>query len=127
MTTEEIVDPKTGQKLVKQKRKPKAEKPAVTAESEVPKGSKKKMKQTDLPGTEPKRYPDIDEAAEALAEIRGERMDLTRKETEAASILMARMKKHNVRDYEFGKIEAHIEVTEENVKVKIHKDDEEDA
>ena len=51
-------------------------------------------------------------------------MDLTRKETEAASILMARMKKHNVRDYEFGKIEAHIEVTEEKVKVKIHKDEE---
>ena len=119
MTTEEIVDPKTGQKLVKQKkRKPKAEEPA-------PKPSAK-MRQASLPGTKSKAHEDIDEAAAAYCEVRDERMECSKRESEAKSVLMERLKKHGLREYVSGKVEITIEAVDEKLKVKLL-DDEEDA
>lgn len=120
MTTEEIVDEKTGQKLVKQKkRKPKAE------EKPAPKPSAK-MRQASLPGTKTKAHEDIDEAAAAYCEVRDERIECSKRESEAKRVLLERMKKHDVREYVSGKVEITREVVEEKLKVKLL-DDEEDA
>ena len=140
MTTEEIVDPKTGQKLVKQKkRKPKAEEPAPKAEEPAPKADEPapkadepapkpsaKMRQASLPGTKSKAHEDIDEAAAAYCEVRDERMECSKRESEAKRVLLERMKKHDCREYVSGKVEITREVVEEKLKVKLL-DDEEDA
>jgi hypothetical protein len=55
--------------------------------------------QTEIPGTERKTIKEIDAAAEAYIEARDERMELTKREVEAKSLLLEAMQKHNVDTY----------------------------
>lgn len=78
-------------------------------------------KQQSLPGMEDTAIPEIENAAEAYAEIRDRRMALTKQETEARDTVLSAMKKHGKRTYRHGEIDAEITVEQEKLKVKIHK------
>ncbi len=82
-------------------------------------------KQQRLKGTEDKRFPDVEEAAEAYRDVRDERMELTEKEIDAKSELMARMKEHKLKTYRIPHSGLEVEVVagEETVKVRKIKDD----
>lgn len=82
---------------------------AETTETEKP----EKLKQGKLPGVVPKRIKEIQDAAEALKEIRDERMGLAEAEEQAQEALKAVMKKHGHRAYRIDdEYEAIIESAE---------------
>jgi pimeloyl-CoA synthetase len=58
-----------------------------------------KAKQARLPGMVPKKIAEIQDAAEALREVRTERMELGEREEKAQSELVEIMKKHGVKRY----------------------------
>lgn len=60
----------------------------------------KKPKQSFIPGTEPKRFKDLDEAAEEYREGRDERMEATTVEVERKNKLIELMKKHKLVQYD---------------------------
>ena len=91
-----------------------AKKKSATA----PKKSKK-AKQTDLPGMEERRIPDLHSAAERYAEVRDERMELTKAEVEQKQRLIELMHKHEKQEYRFDDVEIKLVVEKEKVKVKI--------
>lgn len=82
--------------------------------------------QKELPGMEEREIADLEEKAHQYKKILNKRQDLTRREVELKSELLALMKKHKKRDYERDGIEIHIVVEQERVKVKIKDEDEDD-
>lgn len=83
---------------------------------------KSKPKQKDLPGMEERRIPELHTAAENYAEVRDERMILTKKEVELKDELLGMMKKHGKESYKFDDVEIKVVHEKEKVKVKIHKE-----
>lgn len=81
-------------------------------------GDKKpKMRQTFIPGTEPKSIAAIDKLADSYVDIRDKRMELTAEEIEASAELLDEMVKHDLTEYKYdGKI---VKVVAGDKKVKV--------
>jgi hypothetical protein len=60
-----------------------------------------KRKQMQIPGTERKSVPEVEEAAQAYREVRDERCELSRKEKQKKLELLAVMKAHKVKKYKY--------------------------
>lgn len=63
----------------------------------------------------------LEDAAEDYAEVRDERMELTKKETSSKRELLALMKKHGKEKYHRGPITVKVIVQKETVQVRIRK------
>lgn len=95
------------------------------------KGKKKKVKAVSdpvvpakersgrLPGMEDAGIPALEKIAESLADVRSERMKLTKREKTYANDLIALMKKLDKVEYHHEDVHAWRRVTEEKVRVKI--------
>lgn len=93
-------------------------------------GGAEKPRQGKLPGMVPKRIAEIQEAAEALQEIRTQRMELGEQEEKAQDVLVRVMKKHKVKAYRLDdEYEALIEAKERGFvrKIKARKDGKSEA
>jgi hypothetical protein len=82
--------------------------------------------QKDLPGMEDRKLADLVDSAEEYAKIRDKRQDLTKREVELKSDLLALMHKYKKKEYVFDGIEIRVVLEEETVKVKVTKPDAED-
>jgi len=80
----------------------------------------RKPRQAKLPGTEPAEHPDVVNAAEAYVEVRDQRCEMSKRESERAGVLLAAMKKHGLSTYalEDG---SRVEVVPGADKVKVRK------
>ncbi len=84
--------------------------------------TKKKREQLEVPGTERKRIPEVEAAAEKLRECRVERMSLQAEEVDLQANLLDEMTKHGVTTYRFQLDEDELVATAESKqKVKIRK------
>jgi hypothetical protein len=81
--------------------------------------------QKDLPGMEDREIKDLEEKAHEYKKILNKRQDLTRREVELKTDLLALMKKHKRREYVRDGIEIRIVTKEEMVKVRINDEEEE--
>lgn len=83
-----------------------------------------KVKKTHLPGLEPPSIPKLEKLADTYVERRNERMAMLESEIASKDLLFAAMNEHGLKHYEYdGKI---IDVvTEEKIKVKKAKSDDE--
>jgi hypothetical protein len=80
---------------------------------------RKRAKQTMIPGTEPERIKEIEDAAENYVSARDERMGLTEEETKRKVRLIEAMKKYDLETYNFaGYMVERNRIEEDNVKVK---------
>lgn len=98
------------------------------ADSSKPK-SKRKPKQRELPTMERERHPKLEKLADIYCEQRDSRMSALEREIDARNILMAAMREHGLKSYDYdGKL---IEIiADEKIKVKAKKsesDDEEEG
>lgn len=88
------------------------------------------VKQESLEGMEQQTIPVLTEAASELKEIRRQRMDLTKKEVEAAEKLIALLHEHKLDSYRDDNLVPPVEVRlvpgKEKVKVSM-KDEEEEG
>ena len=84
-------------------------------------------KQARLPGQEDPEIEELVGAAEAYAEIRDKRMALTEKETASKGEVLQLMKKHHKTHYKHDGIEITVVDEEETVKVRVHKDGEDEG
>lgn len=85
----------------------------------------KAAKQTFIPGTEPKKIPQIHNAIGRYVEARDERMEFTQKEVEKKATLLKAMKDNKIFDYNVDGHEAHVSI-DETIKAKIKTEKEED-
>lgn len=60
-----------------------------------------KRKQMQIPGTERKQVPEVEQAAESYREVRDERCELSRREKQKKLELLAVMKAHKVKKYKY--------------------------
>lgn len=58
-------------------------------------------KQIQIPGTERKQHPEVEEAAQAYASVRDERSDLSKREHQKKLELLITMKQHKLTVYKF--------------------------
>lgn len=86
-----------------------------------------KAKQQRLPGMKPQHIAEVEELAEALRDVRTERMDLTQREVKAQDDLLGAMKKHKVREYRLGNLIFVVSDGKTKVRMKRVSDDEEEA
>jgi hypothetical protein len=84
----------------------------------------RKPKQTELPGVERTRVPEIEKAATLYAEARDERMGATEVEVKRKSTLLSALKRHRLTNYRLddGRV-AEIVPSEETVKVRAAKEE----
>ena len=85
---------------------------------------RKAPKQKDLPGLEDRAIKPLEDAAEAYAEIRDERIDLNKQEVALKTRLLKLMHDHGKTVYHRGGVTIQIVAEEETVKVRIRKADE---
>lgn len=81
--------------------------------------------QTEVPGTESKVYPDIEEAAVEYREIRDKRMQYTKREVTALENLAKKLEEHNVDIYKFSTEDGErlkVERKVAKIKVSVRKD-----
>lgn len=79
-------------------------------------------KQTEIPGTERKRVPEVETAANELREVRTERMELQKTEGQLQDALIDVMRKHSVTVYKFDGQEDELVVElVDQTKVKVRK------
>jgi hypothetical protein len=76
-------------------------------------------KQADLPGMESRMFPDLHEEARAYAEIRDERMELNKRESELKERVKKLMHSHDLKVYRYEEVEILLEAGEEDVKVRV--------
>jgi hypothetical protein len=87
----------------------------------------RRPKQEQIPGTEPPSIAEIDEAAEALLDIRERRRDLLEQQREAKAELVAAMKRHGQRAYRDAGARVLVTLeTQDRVVVKFEKEDDEE-
>jgi len=72
-----------------------------------------------LPGMEDAGIVELEKLAEEYAEVRDERMALSKREGEMQDDLLALMKKHNKTEYHHEEVHCWIKAKEERVKVRI--------
>jgi hypothetical protein len=106
----------------KAKKKSPAKKPAAKKKVAVKKGPR----QTSLPGMEDRRITALDNAALSYAEIRDQRMELSKSEVEAKSKVSDLMHANKKTHYKHGNIVIDLVPEGEKVKVKIKPEGEED-
>ena len=95
--------------------------------SKKEKAAKKAPKQARLPGTEDAPIQALESAAERYAEIRDERIALSKEEGELKAGLLILMKKNGKTAYKHNGVEIWIELEEETVKVKIRKEEKDEV
>jgi hypothetical protein len=88
--------------------------------------NKKRGKMSRLPGMEDQEIEALDDKAREYANLRDDRMHLTREEVKAQAELLALMKANKKEIYKHDGLEIKIVIEKEKVKVKIKKDDDED-
>ena len=81
----------------------------------------KRPRQADLPGTEDRTIKALEDAAFQYAEIRDQRIDLNKSESDLKSTLLALMKKHGKKTYTRDGISIELVAEAETVKVKVRK------
>jgi len=91
-----------------------------------PGGRAKRPRQADLPGTEDRAIRALENAANEYADIRDQRMELSRQEHPLKEKLLKLMKHHGKQAYRRDGISIEIVTTQETVKVKIKKPGDED-
>lgn len=89
-----------------------------------PPNIQKKARTPRLPGMEDAGIPALESIAENLADIRGQRIALSKQEGALAEDLLKVMKKHRKVEYHHEEVHVWLRVTEEKVKVKIGELDE---
>jgi hypothetical protein len=103
-------------------------KPDPPAEKKKPEllseANKKRGKTTRLPGMEDAEIEALEDAAKEYANVRDDRMNLTREESSLKETLLELMKKHKKEVYRHDGVEVKIVHEEETVRVKILKDKE---
>jgi hypothetical protein len=82
-----------------------------------------KKKQTEIPGTQPDKIPEIETAAAAYVEARDERMSLTEREVARREELEAAMTKHGLTEYAYedGEERYRVELTATEVKARVRR------
>ncbi len=83
-------------------------------------------KQQNLPGVV-QEIPEIEEKGRQLAEVRKQRMELTRREVALAEELIPLMHQHKLTDYENAGVHVKVVTGEEKVKVKVESIAEDDT
>lgn len=81
-------------------------------------------KQGQLEGMKPDKINDVEEKAEALREVRLERMDLTQREVKAADDLLKTMAKHKIKEYRLENTIFVVSPGKDKVRMKRIQDDE---
>lgn len=76
-------------------------------------------KQLPIPGTQRKRIKAVSDAAEQYADIRDERMELTRKEAEAQDELLGIMTKKEIDHYVDEDLGLEVSIVAEKLKAKV--------
>ena len=94
-----------------------------TSESAAENVEDPKPKQTSLAGMEDRAISEIEIAAEEYVEIRDERMEMTKKEVEARSVVAETMRKHKKSQYHRNGLTITISSGDEKVKVKKEKEE----
>lgn len=95
------------------KKKSKAPKPRKPVEV------KRKPRAQRLPGMEDAGFPELEKLAEEYADVRDQRMELTKQESTMNADLLALMKKHDKSEYHHQDVHVWIKSKDERVKVKI--------
>jgi hypothetical protein len=85
--------------------------------------ARKRVKQEFIPGTEPPRVREIDDAAETYYEAMMERVKLSKDEDEAKQNLIDKMVKHDIERYETPDGLVITVTNKKNVKAKKKNDD----
>lgn len=80
---------------------------------------KHKPKQQDLPGMEDRALKPLENLAEQYADVRDQRMELTRQESQMSADLLALMHKYEKTEYHHGEVHIWVKVIDEKVRVKI--------
>ena len=80
-------------------------------------------RQARLPGTEDPKIEGLHSAALDYAEIRDERMELTEREHELKTKLLALMHQHKKQSYHYNGVTITVVVEEETVKVRVKKEE----
>lgn len=86
----------------------------------------KRPRQGQIPGTEPPRVQEVEEAADTYVAARDERMRLLKDETKLADRLLFVMREHSLRVYEFDGQTVSLDTTEK-VRVRRKKEGGEDG
>jgi tryptophanyl-tRNA synthetase len=99
--------------------------------------AKKIARQKTLPTMKDRKIEALEDAALAYAEVRDERMELSKSEVDKKSDLMALMHQHKKKSYHRGNIHIDLIVEKEKIRVKVkatdlddeveHEEDEEDV
>jgi hypothetical protein len=89
------------------------------AKKTTEKKAKKGPKQGTLSGMEDRALAELEEKAEEYADIRDQRMDLTKQEGELNDDLLLLMKKHKKTEYHHADVHCWVQAVDEKVKVKI--------
>ena len=105
---------------VKQEPVPEKSKPELLSEA-----NKKRGKTKRLPGMEDAEIEALEDAAKEYANVRDDRMNLTREESGLKETLLELMKKHKKEVYRHDGVEVKIVHEEETVRVKILKEKDE--
>ncbi len=95
-----------------------AEKKRSHKKKEPPK-IKRKPKQQALPGMEDRGIKKLENLAENYVDVRDQRMELTRQESQMSADLLALMKKHDKTEYHHGEVHIWVKVIDEKIKVKL--------
>lgn len=82
-----------------------------------------RAKQGDLPGMEDRSIPELVDKAKQYVDVRNDRQDLTRRESELKQDLLGLMHRHKKTEYIHDGVEIKIVVEEETIKVKLVKDE----
>lgn len=83
---------------------------------------KRTPRQKRLPGTEDPEIEELEAAAEAYAEVRDERMELTKQEVSTQAELLKLMKKYDKKTYVHDGYDLKLVAEKEKVRVRIKKD-----
>ena len=103
------------------------ETPVTTAQSEAveageappEKPKRKRPVQKELPGMESRRLEDVEDAAREYANLRDDRMNLTRREVDQKETLLTLMRKHGKEIYRVEEMEIKVVPTDVKLKVRI--------
>lgn len=88
-----------------------------------PEAETKKPRQARLPQMEDPQIEDLESSAEDYADIRDQRMELTKEETRLKGELLGLMKKHGRTSYVHDGYDIKVIVESEKLKVRIKKED----
>ncbi|MCI0443018.1 hypothetical protein L0152_07350 [bacterium] len=85
------------------------------------------QKQARLPGTEETLIKEIVDAAEAYKELRDERMELTKRESDAQQALLNAMRRNDLDEYNFDGLRCYIIHGKDKVKVRSSDEEQEES